>query len=129
MITNNNKGNIKTLNEKFRQLLLEYDFIFLSEKVNLNEKPEIYSNIKKSKIIMVNFFHKAKEESRYSCIFSFNKTVIYTEKSNLSFFLSQFIICNQEIHFYFITKSNENYEIPKDKCFYVSESVLNIIEK
>ncbi|KAK8837057.1 hypothetical protein M9Y10_037106 [Tritrichomonas musculus] len=129
MITNNNKGNIKTLNEKFRQLLLEYDFIFLSEKVNLNEKPDIYSNIKKSKIIMVNFFHKAKEESRYSCIFSFNKTVIYTEKSNLSFFLSQFIICNQEIHFYFITKSNENYEIPKDKCFYVSESVLNIIEK
>lgn len=128
MITNNNKGNIKTLDEKLRQLLLEYDFIFLSEKVNLNEKPEIYENIKKSKIIMVNFFHKENEESRYSCIFSFNKTVIYAEKSNLSFFLSQFIICNQEIHFYFITKSNENYEIPKDKCFYVSENVLKLIK-
>ena len=104
-----NDCNIRLKNDEFRSVVQDYLFLHIKEVSNLkeNEKMIFHSNIKKSKVIVIDMIEEYNEAKRY-LILGFEKTLLIHEIDSSSFsFLHDILSINSNMPTCFLSNAKK----------------------
>ena len=89
-------------NDKLNQIIQAYNFLIISEEIEIESNQKIFENIKKSELIVVNFY----DNNDGYFIFSFQQSNIIIKKMNLVN-IKKLLVYNQGLNFYFLNNSKD----------------------
>ncbi|KAK8898231.1 hypothetical protein M9Y10_000509 [Tritrichomonas musculus] len=99
------KDTLTFPNKHFTKIIKEYNFHQISEKFDLYNNQEIYNNLEKSSLIIIDFYSDANSYGGSQYFFvSFKKTILFIQKNNLSSLQSLFSY-NKNIPICFLSNS------------------------
>ena len=136
------KNNIKIQKEKLKTLILDYVFFIASSQNDFEENENIFHNIKRSKVLIINHYQNQNENDKIlDFVIGFKNTVIIINQHLLYFFIYWVLKSNQTIQICFLndTKNifdqfiNEHYneslkENNFDKTFKVFNEEIRFIK-
>lgn len=116
--------DFKNSNTKTMKIIGNYDFFYISKKLEYDPNSIIYQNFKNSKIILIN--HYSEQEDFYF-IFGFKRTVIIIDESNL-LFLETLFQFNSDLNLIFLSNSQNIFNDKIQIKYNVIEVEFKIIQ-